>query len=68
MATTPTPIAAPIKKKRAVAAAKHTITLTFEDKFASLYDQLTEAAEADDRTVSQYVLLFLRKNHAGPTE
>lgn len=65
MATPAAPITAAPKKKKGNGAKveKHTITLTFEDKYASLYDELVQAAEDDDRNVSQYVLLFLRDNH-----
>lgn len=66
MATVPTPVTAP-RKKKAVANPKHTITLSFEGKFADLYDVLVKHADADDRSVSQFVLLALRGQFTSPS-
>ncbi len=66
MATTPTPLPSTPRRTRKPAAPKtekHTLTITFEGKYESLYNDLVTAAQEDDRSVSQYVLLFLRDNH-----
>jgi len=65
MATIPVPVTRAPKAKKAPkpVAEKHTITITFEEKYKSLFDEIVTEAANDERTVSQYVLLFLRDNH-----
>jgi hypothetical protein len=51
----------------AVSEAAKTITITFNEKYKALYDELAQAAEMDERSLAQYVLRFLRDNHAVST-
>ena len=40
-----------------------TITLAFDAKDAALYAAIVKDAETDDRPVSKFLMLFLRKNY-----
>ena len=42
--------------------SKKTITLSFDDKDAPLFNHITKLAEEDERTAAQYVLRHLRQS------
>ena len=54
--------AVPAGKKKAAAAKKSSITVTFTDADAQLYESIQKAALVDDRSDSKFLLLYLRKN------
>ena len=43
--------------------AAHTLTIKFPKKYESLYQELQNSAENEDRELGQYVLLYLRDHH-----
>lgn len=43
--------------------SRRTITLTFSDEDEGLYDEIVLEAKMDRRSPSQYLLLYLSKNH-----
>ena len=73
---TTAPTKAPATQKQTTAAAaaaaeaaKRTITITFGDKEAAIYDQIVKDAETDDRTEAKYLAIWLRENYkTGTTE
>lgn len=65
---TPAPTKAPATQKQTTAAAaaeaaKRTITITFGDKEAAIYDQIVKDAADDDRTEAKYLAIWLRENY-----
>lgn len=71
MATTPiAPVPTPAKRARkanGTASTKHTVTLSFEGKYAGLYDTFKVEAEKDDRPLHVYLLRLLAEVDSNTT-
>lgn len=61
--TTPAKKSVP-KKSNGAKGEKPTVTLNFSDpKYADLYTSLKAQAEADDRSLTTFILRLLKSNH-----